>query len=81
MAKMAFILGGTFKISDTRRPSPYDIDDGPDDKVTSGFDYRPEIENIALHNVRVNFVDPRSFIRISQRVSEILKVPPKMNAI
>ena len=47
----------------------------------SGFDFRPEVENMTLHNFRVNSIYPQSVIPIGSRVSEILEVPPKMNAI
>ena len=48
---------------------------------TSGLGSKSEVENMTLHNFRVNSIHPQSFIQIGRRVSEILKVPPKMNAI
>ena len=40
----------------------------------------PIFENMTLNNTRVNSIHPQSCIQIGRRVSEILKVPPKMNA-
>ena len=42
---------------------------------------KPEIKNTTLHNLKVNSIHPESFISIGPRVSEILQLPPKMNAI
>ena len=36
---------------------------------------------MTLHNIKLNSIYPQSFIQIGPRVSEILKVSPKMNAI
>ena len=36
---------------------------------------------MTLHNIRLNSIYSQSFIQIDLRVSEILKVSPKMNAI
>ena len=45
------------------------------------FRSRPEVENMTLLNLRVNSIDPQSFIQIGPRVSEILQPTPKMNAV
>ena len=36
---------------------------------------------MSLHNLKVNSIYPQSFIPIGPRVSEILQITPKMNAI
>ena len=48
---------------------------------TSGLRSKSEVENMTLHNVRVNSICPQSFIQIDPLVSEILGNTPKMNAI
>ena len=48
---------------------------------TSGLRSKSEVENMTLHNLRVTSIQPQSFIQIGPRVSEILQVPPKLNAI
>jgi len=40
-----------------------------------------EVENMTMHNFRVNSINPQSFIQIGILVSEILGNTPKMNAI
>ena len=45
------------------------------------FSSRPEVENMTLLNLRVNSIEPQSFIQIGPRVSEILQPTPKMNAV
>ena len=50
-------------------------------RPTSGLDFRPEVENMSLHNLKVNSIYPQSFIPIGPRVSEIILPTPKMNAI
>ena len=86
---MEFILGGTFKVSDTcgrigMKLSGFMtlklcnvIFSTHGERFTSGLDFRPDVENMTLHSFRV--INPESFIPIRPRVSETLKVPPKMN--
>ena len=50
-------------------------------RPTSGLDFRPEVENMTMHNLKVNSIHPQSFIPIGPRVSEIMGNTPKMNAI
>ena len=48
---------------------------------TSGLGSETEVKNMTLHNLTVNSINPQSFIQIGPRVSEIMQVPPKMDAI
>ena len=45
------------------------------------FRSKPEVENTTVHGFRVNSIHPKNFIQIGPRVSEILQITPKMNAI
>ena len=42
---------------------------------------KPEVENTTVHGFRVNSIHPKNFIQIGPRMSEILQITPKMNAI
>ena len=48
---------------------------------TSGLRSKSEVENMTLHNVRVNSIHPQSFIQIGPLVSEILRCTPKMSSL
>ena len=50
-------------------------------QLTSGLRLETEAENMTIHNLRVNYLHPQSFIQIGTLVSEIIGNTSEMNAI